>query len=106
MTINHTYSPQNGVKIELCGELGHHEAIYAMARIKEILNAHLPKALELSLRDVSFMDSSGIAVVAQAYKLCQENQGRLQVTGAQKQAMKVFKASGITKIVDFREDIA
>ena len=103
MKINHTYSPEAGVRIELCGELRHHEAIRAMSRIKEIVAVHLPKSLEISLAGVSFMDSSGIAVVAQAQKLCSQNEGALKITGAQKQARKVFKASGITKIVDFRE---
>lgn len=55
--------------LTLRGELDHHAAKEAMRKLEWELDAALPSKLTLDFSGVSFMDSSGIAVVmrAQAY---------------------------------------
>ena len=47
----------------IAGEMDHHAARDLMARLGREIDAALPQKLELDLGSVSFMDSSGIAVV-------------------------------------------
>ena len=69
MTVS--YNENRGVlNIELFGELGHHEAIDAMENISALYECVMPKQVILDLGGLSFMDSSGIAVVMKAKKLC------------------------------------
>lgn len=51
------------ITITLSGEIDHHEAKHAMKTVTEKLDAYLPRVCVLDFRDVTFMDSSGIAVV-------------------------------------------
>ncbi|WP_458862253.1 anti-sigma factor antagonist [Acidaminobacterium chupaoyuni] len=88
--------------ITLQGDLGHHEALTALQKIGEEIEAVLPRAVLLDFSQVTFMDSSGIAVVIQSMKKAKEYGGTLTVQGVSKQAMKVFQAAGIPKIVTFR----
>ena len=51
------------ITITLSGEIDHHEARHAMKTIGEKIDAYLPRVCVLDFRDVTFMDSSGIAIV-------------------------------------------
>lgn len=98
MAVTHTFKG-NGVKIALDGELGHHEAIEIMSRIGEIIDLHLPKNVVLDLSGLSFMDSSGIAVVVKISRMCSEIGAGFYVEGTPKQAMRIFNAAGIGKLI-------
>lgn len=101
MTIHHTYENQK-VTVRLDGELGHHEAIGIMSRVGEILDVHLPREVVLDLSTLSFMDSSGIAVVLQSARRCRDIGASFLVQGTPKQAMRVLQAAGVPKLVTFR----
>ena len=49
------------------------------------------------------MDSSGIAVVVQSARQMRALGGDMAVSGVSKQAMRVFSAAGIPKLVRFTE---
>ena len=89
------------LEIELFGELGHHEAIDVMENIAALYECIMPVELILDMGGVSFMDSSGIAVVMRTKKLCDSNGIAMAVKNAHKQAIKVLSAAGITRIVSF-----
>lgn len=99
MTIR--YQTLEGVlHVFLEGELGHHEAIRLMARLSALVEDHLPGQMVLDLSGLEFMDSSGIAVVVQTARKCQNCGGRLQVTNTPAQAKKVLTCAGIHRLVD------
>ena len=52
------------------------------------------------------MDSSGIAVVINALRNMPQIEGQLLLTGISPQPMRVFKASGIDKLVEIREAVS
>ena len=56
------------LELYLKGELDHHGAHGAMQQIDHALDAALPLSLTMDLSGVSFMDSSGIAVVLRAHR--------------------------------------
>ena len=91
------------LKIYLSGELDHHAAKVAMETISKAIDLNLPRDCVLDLQDLSFMDSSGIAVVLGAYKRMDEISGRACVENVKKQPMKVLQASGIYRMVEISE---
>jgi len=101
MTVNHSLS-DGLVRIELHGELGHHEAITAMQRINEIIEVHLPRRVQLDLAGLSFMDSSGIAVVMRTLRGCCDIGAALSLQGTPQQARRVLSAAGVDKVVDIK----
>ena len=69
------------------------------------IEAYTPQTCVLDFRDVSFVDSSGIAVVINALRNMTQIEGQLLLTGISPQPMRVFHASGIDKLVEIREAV-
>jgi len=90
-----------GLVIKLSGELDHHAARTVLVEISDATDSIVPTICTLDLSEVSFMDSSGIAVALGLYKKMQEVGGRMTVKGASAQAMKVFRAAGLERIITF-----
>ena len=88
--------------ITLSGEIDHHEARHAMKTIGEKIDAYLPKVCVLDFRDVTFMDSSGIAIVVSAVRRMRQLEGRLVICHVQSQPMRVFQAAGIGQLAELR----
>ena len=91
--------------IYLSGELDHHEARCLMRSIDELLDEYLPRDCALDMSGLSFMDSSGIAVVIHALRQMAQLGGRLQLQSIAEQPMKVLRAAGIEKIVEIKEAV-
>ena len=89
--------------IVLTGEIDHHCAKNYIGAIEAKVEAYNPKTCILDFSDVSFMDSSGIAVVINAMRTMTRFNGKLMVSGLREQPMKVFCTSGINKLVEVKE---
>lgn len=87
--------------LHLSGEVDHHGAREMMAELERCVDAALPRALTLDLGGVSFMDSSGIAVLLRAYKRLGELGGSVRVTNVPAQAARVLKAAGLNRLMKF-----
>ena len=85
--------------ITLSGEIDHHEARHAMKTISEKMEAYLPKVCILDFRDVTFMDSSGIALILKLHRRLTETGGAAWVEIAGAQPAKVLCAAGIGRVV-------
>ena len=104
----HFTSFQEGDKltIALTGEIDHHCAKAYIQAIAAKIEAYTPDVCVLDFQDVSFVDSSGIAVVINALRSMTQIEGRLLLTGIAQQPMRVFRASGIDKLVEIREAVS
>ena len=89
--------------VALTGEIDHHCAKYYIQAIAGKIEAYTPEVCILDFRDVTFVDSSGIAVVINALRGMSQIEGKLMLTAIGEQPMRVFRASGIDKIVDIKE---
>lgn len=87
----------------IAGEVDHHAAKDLMAQLGREIDAVLPQILELDLGGVSFMDSSGIAVVLRTWKRMKELGGEMTLRTVPPQAAKVLKAAGVDKLIPFTE---
>jgi stage II sporulation protein AA (anti-sigma F factor antagonist) len=95
---------ENGrLTVALNGEIDHHCAKNYIQAISGKIEAYTPEECILDFTEVTFVDSSGIAVVINALRNMTQIEGRLMLTGIRDQPMRVFRASGIDKLVDIRE---
>ena len=103
----HFTSFQEGDKltIALTGEIDHHCAKAYIQVITAKIETYTPEICVLDFRDVTFVDSSGIAVVINALRNM-TIEGRLLLTGIAPQPMRVFRASGLDKLVEIREAVS
>ena len=92
--------------VALTGEIDHHCAKSYIQAISAKIEAYTPDLCILDFREVTFMDSSGIAVVINALRAMTLIEGRLILSGISPQPMKVFRASGIDKLVDIKEAVS
>lgn len=92
--------------VALTGEIDHHCAKSYISGIAAKIEAYTPDICILDFREVTFMDSSGIAVVINALRAMSQIEGRLVLAGISPQPMKVFRASGIDKLVEIKEAVS
>ena len=83
------------------GEIDHHGAKGLLQSIDGQLEESLARNVVVDLSGVSFMDSSGIAVLLRIYRRAGEIGGKVTVRGTPEQAMKVLKAAGLPKLMKF-----
>ena len=98
---------ENGrLTVALTGEIDHHCAKSYIDAILAKIEAYTPHTCILDFGEVSFMDSSGIAVVINALRNMTQIEGKLILTGICAQPMRVFRASGIDKLVEIKEAVS
>lgn len=97
---------QNGVlTIALTGEIDHHCARGYIEKIAAKIEAYTPEECVLDFSDVTFVDSSAIAVVINSMRRMAQIEGTLYLSGIAEQPMRVFRASGIDKLVHIKEAV-
>lgn len=84
----------------ISGEVDHHGAREIMGELDREIDTALPRRLALDLSGVTFMDSSGIAVLLRARRRMGELDGVLTVENIPAQARRVLEAAGIGRIVE------
>ena len=90
------------IRITLQGELDHHTASATLRDTENLLDRYLPRDCILDMSRLSFMDSSGIALILRLKRRMQETGGRIWVENPCPQARRVLDASGVERIVPIR----
>ena len=101
-----SFLEEGRLTVALTGEIDHHCAKAYIKAIGAKIEAYTPNVCILDFRDVTFVDSSGIAVVINAMRCMNQIEGHLLLTGIAPQPMRVFRASGIDKLVDIKEGVS
>ena len=101
-----SYLENGHLTIALTGEIDHHCARGYIQSIAAKIEAYTPNICVLDFKEVSFVDSSGIAVVINALRSMAQIEGKLLLTGISPQPMRVFRASGIDKLVEIKEAVS
>ena len=98
---------ENGrLTVALTGEIDHHCAKQYIHAISGKIEAYTPEVCILDFSEVTFTDSSGIAVVINALRNMTQIRGKLILSGIGRQPMRVFQASGIDKLVEIKEAVS
>ncbi len=95
-------SADRNLLLEFSGELDHHGARNAIRELELAVDAALPKKLVMDMAGVTFMDSSGIALILRAQQRMQLLDGSLLVCNVPPQAKRVLDAAGIGRLVAIR----
>ncbi len=91
-----TKTTERELTIGLRGELDHHSAREVVTAMERAADAALPSSLVMDFGGVTFMDSSGIAVVMRAERRMCALGGSLVLVNVPQQARRVFDAAGIS----------
>lgn len=99
-----THDDGRCLTLRLVGELDHAAAQMVMPGIEDAVEEYLPRRCVLDLTGVSFMDSSGIAVILKTDRLLRQTGGVLALSGVPGQVRRVLDVAGLTKIVPVLDD--
>ena len=86
------------MRLRLTGEVDHHRAGELMRQLEQQLDLESPSRVELDLSGVTFMDSSGIALLLRLHRSLSLTGGKLRVTGVPSQPAKVLRAAGLNRL--------
>lgn len=92
-------SRDSALTAALSGEIDHQVAREMMDAITGAIAERLPRRLVLDLSGVTFMDSSGIAVLLRALRQMEQIGGTLRVTNIPAQARRVLDAAGVGRLI-------
>jgi stage II sporulation protein AA (anti-sigma F factor antagonist) len=95
-------SADRNLLLELSGELDHHGARNTLREVEQAIDAALPRKLVMDFGGITFMDSSGIALILRAQQRMQLMDGSLLVRNVPPQAKRVLDAAGISRLVTIR----
>jgi stage II sporulation protein AA (anti-sigma F factor antagonist) len=101
-----SFLENNRLTVALTGEIDHHYAKFYIQAIAAKIEAYTPEICILDFSEVTFVDSSGIAVVINALRAMTQIEGHLILAGINQQPMRVFRASGIDKLVEIKEAVS
>lgn len=90
---------EGAVTITLSGEIDHHSARTIMTEMEDVVGTLVPRELTLNLSGVTFMDSSGIAVLLRAHRHMRQLGGVLRVTDIPAQSRRVLDAAGVGRMI-------
>ncbi len=89
----------NSLIVTFKGELDHHTASQIRDEIDNCYKDNLLKNIVIDLKNLSFMDSSGIGVIMGRYKKVNKKNGSLCLINANSRIRKILKMSGVLKLV-------
>ena len=95
-------SADRNLLLELRGEVDYHGARDALRQLELAVDAALPRMLVLDLAGVTFMDSSGIALILRAQQRMGLLDGGVVVRNVPPQARRVLDAAGIGRLVTIK----
>lgn len=90
----------------LSGELDHHYAESLKVKLEQTIEQGQIRHIVLSLKNLSFMDSSGLGVILGRYKQIRALGGKMVVCDVSKAIYRLFEMSGLLKIISIQEDEA
>ncbi|MHA0855517.1 anti-sigma F factor antagonist [Paenibacillus sp. CMAA1364] len=89
--------------VRFSGELDHHTANHVRTKLDEAIHTRQTEHIVLSLKDLQFMDSSGIGVILGRYKLIKSKSGRMAVCDVNPAVYRLLQMSGMLKIMNVYE---
>ena len=89
--------------VRMSGELDHHTSDSARKDMEDAILRGNVTHLILSLKQLTFMDSSGIGVILGRYKLITSRGGRMVVCDVSPAVYRLFDMSGLFKIVSVEQ---
>ncbi len=103
MPIRVSQDKPNALTVHIHGDIDHHGARGLMLALDREVTVRDPGEVTVDMGEVSFMDSSGIAVLLRCWRRLEETGGTMLVRHIPPQAKKVFTAAGLDKIIPMQD---
>jgi anti-sigma B factor antagonist len=97
---------ESAATLDLGGELDISTAELLAQAVARACAAEEPRALVIDLRRLTFIDSSGLAAMLSASKLCERRGRRLSVIRGPQPVHQVFELTGLDRLLPFAADSA
>ena len=97
-----THDDGRCLTLRLIGELDPGAAQEVMPGIEDAVEEYLPRRCVLDLSGLSFMDSSGIALILRSQQRMQLMEGSVVLRNVPEQARRVLDAAGIGRLVSIQ----
>lgn len=95
----------NNLIVKLKGELDHHTSEEVRKRIDEkYFNNNLLNII-MDLRELNFMDSSGIGLIMGRYRNCKDKKGKISIVSTSPYINRILKMSGLLKLIKIYDSI-
>lgn len=91
---------ENTLVVKLKGELDHHVAERIRVELDEMISSNRSKNLIFDLKELNFMDSSGIGVIIGRYKNINKFGGKVAVVEVSEKVDKIFNLAGLYRIIN------
>ncbi len=86
--------------IQISKELDHHNAVTIREKADQLIDKNSVNQIIFDFSNSEFMDSSGIGVIMGRYKKIIFTGGKVAVTNVNSSIDRIFKLSGLYKIID------
>ena len=93
------YKKEDALIIDFVGELDHHSSEEIRAKVDDIIDREQSKKVILDFYNVTFMDSSGIGIIAGRYKKVRVFGGQVYIVNAKSQVKRILLLSGLQRYV-------
>lgn len=90
---------QEQLTVLFFGEIDSSNVAFYKVKIQDLLQRHAIKKIFMDFNDVDFIDSAGIGLILGRYNEMKLVNGEVILTGINKEIMKLFTISGLTKIM-------
>ncbi|RXZ77924.1 anti-sigma F factor antagonist [Paenibacillaceae bacterium] len=95
---------RNVLIVRLQGELDHHTADAVRHKMEDAIIHGTSDHVILSLKELLFMDSSGLGVILGRYKLLKARGGKMIVCDVNPSVYRLLEMSGLFKILTIHEN--
>lgn len=95
---------EHGLAVYLVAELDQHSAHDVIDALGRIAVLYPEESITLDLSRLTFMDSSGLAVAVNLYRMLEASGRSLTIRHTPAQAMRVFHAAHLEKKIHFSEN--
>lgn len=93
----------NKLIIRIDGDIDHHTCEEIRTKIDNEIMRRNPKSIIFDMKNVNFMDSSGIGVIIGRYKQIMTSGGMAAMINVKPQIMRVYDICGLKKIIPIYE---
>ena len=94
------------LKLKITEELDHHAVEKLRRKADYEIERYIPRKVIFDFNNVSFMDSAGIGLILGRYKNVSILGGKLEVVNVNNQVVKILNMSGLSKIIEIKEECA
>ena len=92
-------TPNRLLTVALSGDIDHDRVKGLVQDLEREIDEVLPRQLIVDCAGITFMDSSGIAVLLRLWQRMEELAGTIQVTGLPDQPARVLRAAGLQRLI-------